>query len=138
LHQDKGHPHIHVVVNNIGHDLRPLSRNREDLQRWREVFARELRALGVPAEATPRKARGVLRRPENRSLTMVREKAQAARDFSRVRVLRAKVAQAENEARGVIPRVEHPAEQQARKNRRMLEAGMNDAIDKLRQQGEAI
>jgi hypothetical protein len=137
LHQDRDHPHVHVVINNIGHDLRPLSRNKQDLHRWRETFARELRARGVAAEATPRKARGVVRKPENRKLTFLKEKAHAARDFSRVRVWRAKVAQAENESRGVTPRVEHPAEQRARKNRAMLEEGMRDAIKKLREQGEA-
>lgn len=137
LHQDKGHPHVHAVINNIGHDLRPLSRTREDLQRWRETFARELRALGVQAEATPRKARGVIRKRENRRLTLLKEKAHAARDFSDVRVWRSKIAQAANEARGVEPRREHPAESRARQNRARLEEGMRDAIATLREQGEA-
>jgi hypothetical protein len=137
LHRDKDHPHVHVLVNNIGHDLRPLSRNRDDTLRWRQRFARELRARGVEAEATPRKARGVLRRPENRRVTLLREKAQAARDFSGGRVLRAKIAQAENEARGITPRVQHPAEVRARANRARLEAGLRDAVQTLQTQGEA-
>jgi hypothetical protein len=47
LHQNKQHPHVHVVVNNLGYGLKPLSRNRDDLMRWRESFARELRARGI-------------------------------------------------------------------------------------------
>jgi hypothetical protein len=47
LHQNKQHPHVHVAVNNLGYGLKPLSRNRDDLMRWRESFARELRARGI-------------------------------------------------------------------------------------------
>lgn len=49
LHTDKPHPHVHVVVNNIGNDLRRLPRSRGDMQRWREVFAHHLREQGIDA-----------------------------------------------------------------------------------------
>lgn len=61
-HDDTSHPHVHVTVRAVGYDGRRLAPGPEDLQTWRERFARELRRLGVEAEATPRQARGVVRK----------------------------------------------------------------------------
>lgn len=60
-HRDQAHPHVHLTV-------RAESKSGERLQtwterhRWREVFARHLRALGVDAEATTQPLRGASRR----------------------------------------------------------------------------
>ena len=59
-HDDRGHPHVHVTVRAVGPTGKRLTAGPADLQRWRETFARELRRLGIEAEATPRKARGVV------------------------------------------------------------------------------
>jgi type IV secretion system T-DNA border endonuclease VirD2 len=66
LHTDRAHPHVHIGVQTVRQDGRQLRPNRDDLQGWRETFARELRMRGVEAEATPRHARGAPRqeRPE--------------------------------------------------------------------------
>jgi type IV secretion system T-DNA border endonuclease VirD2 len=61
-HDDTDHPHVHIAVRAVGRDGRRLAPGPEDLQQWRERFARELRRLGVPAEATPKQARGVIRK----------------------------------------------------------------------------
>ena len=63
-HDDKDHPHVHFTVRAVGNDGRRLAPGPDDLQLWRERFARELRRLGVEAEATPRQARGLVRRSE--------------------------------------------------------------------------
>ncbi len=63
-HDDKDHPHVHVTVRAVGIDGKRLAPGPADLQQWRERFARELRRLGVEAEATPRQARGKVRRPD--------------------------------------------------------------------------
>ena len=63
-HDDRDHPHVHVTARAVGHNGRRLIAGPADLQRWRETFARELRRLGVEAEATPRKARGIVPKPE--------------------------------------------------------------------------
>ena len=60
-HDDTGHPHLHIAVRAVGTDGRRLAPGPADLQHWRERFARELRRLGVEAEATPRVARSRLR-----------------------------------------------------------------------------
>jgi type IV secretory pathway VirD2 relaxase len=61
-HDDTKHPHVHVTVRAVGYDGRRLAPGPDDLQVWRERFARELRRLGIEAEATPRQARGVVRK----------------------------------------------------------------------------
>ncbi|MAM83751.1 MAG: type VI secretion protein [Acidobacteria bacterium] len=61
-HDDTKHPHVHVTVRAVGYDGRRLAPGPDDLQVWRERFARELRRIGIEAEATPRPARGVVRK----------------------------------------------------------------------------
>ena len=63
-HDDRGHPHVHVTVRAVGPTGKRLTAGPTDLQHWRETFARELRRLGIEAEATPRKARGLIWKPE--------------------------------------------------------------------------
>ena len=57
-HDDEAHPHVHLSVQVRGSDGRRLNPRKQDLQRWREHFARQLREHGVDANATPRRARG--------------------------------------------------------------------------------
>ncbi|MBB2932017.1 hypothetical protein FHX59_006491 [Paraburkholderia silvatlantica] len=61
-HDDEAHPHVHLSVQVRGPDGRRLNPRHEDLQRWRERFAEQLREHGVGANATPRRARGVTQR----------------------------------------------------------------------------
>jgi len=63
LHTDTPRPHVHLVVKVQGYNGKAVSRTKADLQRWRGLFARRLRELGVEAEATPRRLRGLVRRP---------------------------------------------------------------------------
>lgn len=64
LHTDEPHPHVHLTVKMLGFDGKRLNPRKSDLQTWRETFAREMRDQGVAAEATPRSARGVVRKAE--------------------------------------------------------------------------
>ncbi len=63
-HDDKDHPHVHVTVRSVGNDGRRLTAGPKELQEWRERFAGELRRHGVEAEATPRQARGLVRKSD--------------------------------------------------------------------------
>lgn len=64
LHTDEPHPHVHVVVKAVSEQGERLNIRRDTLRRWRADFARHLRALGVPANATERAVRGENRRPK--------------------------------------------------------------------------
>ena len=68
-------PHIHVTVRAVGYDGKRLSPGPEDLRLWREHFARELRRLGVEAEATPRQARGIVQKSKKNAIYHMEEKA---------------------------------------------------------------
>lgn len=58
LHTDTPRPHVHLAVQAEGLDRTRFNPRPVQLNRFRERFARELRARGVAAEATPRRARG--------------------------------------------------------------------------------
>jgi hypothetical protein len=58
LHTDEPHPHVHVVMKAVSEQGARLHIRKETLRRWRTEFARHLRALGVPANATQRYVRG--------------------------------------------------------------------------------
>lgn len=62
LHTDEPHPHCHIVVKSLGFNGKRMHVHKSEVQIWRETFAKNLRALGVDAEATPRRARGVTKK----------------------------------------------------------------------------
>jgi type IV secretory pathway VirD2 relaxase len=79
LHTDATHPHVHLVVRSLGDRGERLAPKKADLETWRQVFAQALRDRGVEAEATPRRARGVTRKPERTPLRKIRERQEAGR-----------------------------------------------------------
>lgn len=72
-HSHQGHPHVHLLVRAQGRHLKRLAPSPADLHRWRETFARELRARGVPAQATTRLVRGAVRNEEPLWVTRARK-----------------------------------------------------------------
>ena len=65
LHTDTDNPHVHVCIKMqpIKKRSKRLNPRKNDLQRWREGFAQSLRKVGIEANATPRKTRGVTQQP---------------------------------------------------------------------------
>lgn len=61
-------PHAHLTIKTRGYQGQWLNPRKGDLQAWREAFAAELRARNVSAEATPRRARGVVRKGKRQSI----------------------------------------------------------------------
>lgn len=76
LHTDVGHPHVHLTVRALGEDGSRLNPKKADLETWRQDFARALRERGIAAEATPRRARGITRKPERTAVRKLRERAE--------------------------------------------------------------
>ena len=58
LHTHQANPHVHLSVRAEGRDGKRLNPRKEDLHRWREVFAEKLRDWGIEAEASSRVTRG--------------------------------------------------------------------------------
>jgi len=77
LHDEGGHPHVHLTVRALGSDGTRLNPRKADLATWRQRFAQALRHRGVEAEASPRRARGVLHRSEPTPVRKMRERYSA-------------------------------------------------------------
>ena len=58
LHTDEDHPHVHLVLKAVSEQGVRLNIRKATLRVWRSEFARNLRLLGVPANATERAVRG--------------------------------------------------------------------------------
>src|SRR5208337_1300942 len=61
LHTDEAHPHVHLVLKAISEQGVRLNIKRATLRHWRSEFARNLRLLGIDANATERAVRGEIR-----------------------------------------------------------------------------
>jgi len=58
LHTDEAHPHVHLVLKAVNEQGVRLNIKKATLRHWRSEFARNLRLLGVEANATERAVRG--------------------------------------------------------------------------------
>jgi hypothetical protein len=91
-HEDERHPHVHLAVKAVDHDGVRMNPRKGDLQRWREQFAEKLREHGVAANATPRRSRGVVQKPEKQAIKHINKEFEAGK-----RKAPARVAQAQHE-----------------------------------------
>ena len=82
LHTDTPRPHVHLTVQAEGLDRKRFNPRPVQLHGFRERFARELRARGVAAEATPRRARG--KGVAGSSMALVKLRARLTSGTSRV------------------------------------------------------
>lgn len=77
LHTHQANPHVHIAVRSQGRDGKRLNPRKEDLRRWREVFAERLRAWGIEAEATSQAVRGSRHRGQRQWLRGAPSQARA-------------------------------------------------------------
>jgi Relaxase/Mobilisation nuclease domain len=64
LHTDEAHPHVHLVLKAVSEQGVRLNIKKATLRHWRSEFARNLRLLGVEANATERAVRGETRKAQ--------------------------------------------------------------------------
>jgi hypothetical protein len=64
LHTDEDHPHVHLVLKAVSEQGVRLNIKKATLRHWRSEFARNLRVLGVDANATERAVRGETRKAQ--------------------------------------------------------------------------
>lgn len=72
-HEDEAHPHVHLAVKAVGLDGIRLNPRKDDLQRWRELFAEKLRGNGIEANATRRYVRGKVIKPEKQVIRQIKK-----------------------------------------------------------------
>lgn len=99
-HDDEKHPHIHLAVKAVGHDGVRLNPRKGDLQFWREQFAEKLRDQGIEANATPRRARGIVQKAEKQAVRHIDRDHAAGKRKAPARVTASQRQQAQQEAQG--------------------------------------
>ncbi len=124
-HDDKDHPHVHVTVRAVGNDGRRLRADPKDLQVWRERFARELRRHGVEAEATPRQARGQVRKADGIAVHKIEKRGTIP--TARLR----EADQAAREAKAVTPRPAYNWEAEIGQRQRAIQQAYLDRAELL-------
>jgi type IV secretion system T-DNA border endonuclease VirD2 len=124
-HDDKDHPHVHVTVRSVGNDGKRLRVEPKDLQVWRERFARELRRHGVEAEATPRQARGLVRKSDRIEIHKIEKRGKVPTARLRDADLAAK------EAKTVAPRPAYGWETEIRQRQRAIQQAYLDRAELL-------
>ena len=127
LHTDEPHPHVHMVVRAVSEQGERLHIRKVTLRRWRQEFARNLRALGVPANATERAVRGENRSPKLDGIYRAEQRG----DSWRVRV---RVEEVGREILGGRLRNE-PSKETLIETRKAIERGWWEASEILVAQG---
>jgi hypothetical protein len=89
LHTDEPHPHVHLVLKAVSEQGVRLNIKKATLRHWRSEFARNLRLLGVEANATerPRRTASIARAYAGIRLTCVRGPRRSPRNCSKARWL---------------------------------------------------
>jgi hypothetical protein len=108
-HDDEKHPHVHLAVKAVGHDGIRLNPRKGDLQFWREQFAEKLRDQGIEANATPRRARGIVQKAEKQAVRHIDADFEQGKRKEPARVTKAQRRDAEAEAATGKKRT-HPAQ----------------------------
>lgn len=135
LHTDVDHPHVHLSVRSLGENGRRLNPRKADLEQWRQTFARALRTRGVEAEATPRRARGIVRKAEAMPVRKQRERYEAG-NGAIPRVVRSAYGEAVAIARGDL-KVGRPWEGPIRQRQTTVRKAYLDAAQMLGRSGSA-
>jgi hypothetical protein len=83
LHTDEPHPHVHMVVKAVSEQGERLHIRKANLREWRREFARHLRALAVPANATERAVRGQSQPPKQDGIYRLEQRGHSHRTRER-------------------------------------------------------
>jgi hypothetical protein len=84
LHTDEPHPHVHLVLKAVSERGERLHIRKATLRSWRQEFARHLRTLGVPANATERAVRGNTHSPKLDGIYRAEQRGESQRTHDRV------------------------------------------------------
>jgi hypothetical protein len=91
LHTDEPHPHVHMVVKAMSEQGVRLNIRKSTLREWRREFARQLRALGVAANATDRGVRGESRSPKRDAIFRADQRGESRHTRARTETVAAEL-----------------------------------------------
>lgn len=126
LHTDEPHPHVHMVVRAVSEQGERLHVRKATLRGWRREFARHLRALGVPANATERAVRGESRSPKLDGIYRAEQRGESWRAWSLVEEVGRELERLRNE----------PSKPMLIETRKAIERGWREASEILARQGQ--
>ena len=129
LHTDEPQPHVHLVLKAVSEQGVRLNIQKATLRHWRSEYARNLRLLGVEANATERAVRGETRKAKKDGIYRASERG----DSTYLRA-QAEAVAAELLKGGV--RAE-PGKRTLLETRRQVESGWYSVADKLAKDGHA-
>jgi hypothetical protein len=119
-HEDERHPHVHLTVKAVGHDGVRLNPRKGDLQHWREQFAEKLREQGIEANATPRRARGIVQKAEKQQIAQVDKAYKAGKRSAPSRATEAQEKAVQSELKTGQTH-QNPAEGKIKESRKQIE-----------------
>jgi type IV secretion system T-DNA border endonuclease VirD2 len=127
LHTDEAHPHVHLVLKAVNETGERLNIKKATLRHWRSEFARNLRLLGVEANATERAVRGESRNAKKDGIYRASQRGDSTYVRARVEAVGAEPR------RGTI-RVE-PGKRTLVETRRQVESGWSNLAINLAKDG---
>jgi len=92
LHIDEPHPHVHLVLKAVSEQGVRLNIKKATLRHWRSEFARNLRLLGVSANATERAVRGESRANKIDGVFRAEQRGTSIRVRNRVELIAVELA----------------------------------------------
>jgi hypothetical protein len=129
LHTDEDHPHVHLVLKAVSEWGVRLNIKKATLRHWRSEFARHLRELGVPANATDRAVRGQNRKAKKDGIYRASQRGDSMHVRAQAEAIGSELLQ------GRV-RVER-GKSQLVETRHKIEHGWRTAIGLLRNQGHS-
>jgi hypothetical protein len=91
LHTDVPHPHVHMIVKAVSEQGTRLHIRKATLRNWRSEFARQLRAVGVAANATDRGVRGESQSPKRDGIYRAECRGESRRTQARAEAVEAEL-----------------------------------------------
>jgi hypothetical protein len=129
LHTDEDHPHVHLVLKSVSEQGVRLNIKKATVRHWRSEFARHLRELGVPANATDRAVRGQNRKAKKDGIYRASQRGDSMHVRAQAEAIGSELLQ------GRV-RVER-GKSQLVETRHKIEHGWRTAIGLLRNQGDS-
>jgi hypothetical protein len=129
LHTDEAHPHVHLVLKAVSEQGVRLNIKKANLRHWRSEFARNLRLLGVNANATERAVRGESRKAKKDGIYRASLRGESTHIRAQVEAVAAELL------RGNI-RVE-PGKFSSAQTRKEVEHGWRAVHNVLKREGQA-
>jgi hypothetical protein len=127
LHTDEPHPHVHLVLKAVSEQGVRLNIKKATLRHWRSEFARNLRLLGVEANATERAVRGETTKTRKDGIYRASQRGDSTYVRAQAEAVAAELLKGNTRA--------EPGKRNLVETRKAVERGWRSVADKLAKDG---